>query len=304
MILEMQSAESSDLLDIARWDVGIVGGSLDDRGRASVEFMSKGARTHLVAFRPGLNNVALDERTIQVEEFEDFVGALFPQRILLDATTLSVVEIFICCRAIAVRGGKIGLIYTEPARYFRRRRMQLVHRRDFSLSEEVQPFSAVPGAAVLIGERGATRAVFLLGYEGERLDQAIEQTGLGPNRCHVVLGVPAFRPGWEMDSFANNMRVMRQRGLGAGNVLFAGAQNPAAALGVIEKVHESCTGTQRLLICPIGTKPHGIAAALYAATHSGVGMIFDHPKRRLGRSEQVARWHYFNVAFPPTDNRV
>jgi hypothetical protein len=50
-----------------------------------------------------------------------------------------------------------------------------------------------------------TKTVFLLGYEGQRLAQALEQTDIRPSNCSVVFGVPAFQPGWEMDAYANNV---------------------------------------------------------------------------------------------------
>jgi hypothetical protein len=52
-----------------------------------------------------------------------------------------------------------------------------------------------------------------------------------------------------------------------------------------------------MYIAPIGTKPHGIGAALFAATHEDVGILYDHPRRREGRSSKVGKWHLFNVSF-------
>lgn len=296
MKVSMQSGEVFSDLQPQAWDAGFVGIAVDERGRASIKAVAD-VNSHVLSFRPKALDVLVDGDAIEVEQLEELVAGLGSARILLEATTLGIVEILVCCRAIARRGGRVGLLYTEPAQYFRRRRTQLVHRRDFALSDEVQPFSALPGSAIMLGDRHDTRAVFLVGYEGERLDQAIEQTGVAPEHCHIVFGVPAFQPGWETNSFANNIRVIGTRGLGPRNVMFAGADNPAAALRAIESAYRACSNRQRLLLSPIGTKPHAIAAALFACVHDGVGLVFDHPQRSEGRSEEVGTWHYFDVDF-------
>ena len=77
-------------------------------------------------------------------------------------------------------------------------------------------------------DRSPHRVVFFLGYEGERLDEAFEELEIDPRKSIVVFGVPAFRPGWEMDSFANNVRVVADRGV-QGGIRYCGAENPAAS---------------------------------------------------------------------------
>lgn len=165
------------------------------------------------------------------------------------------------------------------------------------MSDIVEQFSGIPGNAILLRDDVPAKAVFLLGYEGQRLEQALEQTDLRPSNCSVVFGVPAFRPGWEMDAYANNVRVIRERQLSR-NILFAAAQNPAAAYAAIDRVYASCAPHERLVIVPIGTKPHGVGTALFACDHPDVGVLYDHPKRKQKRSEEVGTWHLYTVSNP------
>jgi len=109
-----------------------------------------------------------------------------------------------------------------------------------------------------------------------------------------VFGVPAYKPGWEVHAFANNVRVLEAKRL-SGGVHFCGAENPAGAYEILREIKTSLENDARMVVAPIGTKPNGIGAALFAALHSDVGLLYDHPKKSPGRSEQISRWHLYHV---------
>ena len=69
------------------------------------------------------------------------------------------------------------------------------------------------------------KALFLLGFEGNRLDSALETMQLSMPHCSVLFGIPAFQPGWELDSLANNVGVIEDRSV-SGGILFGGARTP------------------------------------------------------------------------------
>jgi hypothetical protein len=54
-------------------------------------------------------------------------------------------------------------------------------------------------------------------------------------------------------------------------------------------------GDSPFFVAPIGTKPHAIAAALFAGWHDDVGLLYDHPKPRSGRSTRLGKIHLFEV---------
>ena len=76
-----------------------------------------------------------------------------------------------------------------------------------------------------------------------------------------------------MDAFANNVRVIRERDL-RGGVMFCGAENPASAIKVLEDVYKGLQPGEKLLIAPIGTKPCGVGAAMFAVTHPDTGILY------------------------------
>jgi hypothetical protein len=189
----------------------------------------------------------------------------------------------LACRGLRQRGVKaISLLYVEPLDYSAPKD-KLLHRRDFELSEEVPGYIPIPGSTILLEDRRPQRGVFFLGFEERRLDRAMEDHPIVSARASVVFGVPAFQPGWEMDAFANNARVLRDKNI-EGGVHFCGAENPLAAYEVLTQVSQECASGEEMFIAPIGTKPHGIAAALFAAENPGVGIIYDHPRRKQKRS--------------------
>lgn len=298
----MQEGESESELDVSHYDAAIVGRALDDRGRSAVDFLArKSAKVITIEYDPKEFMLDIDGTKLHADDFEDFLISLKSKSIILESTTLGFVEMFLCCRALWNLGAKgISFLYVEPLNYSLREstfhRSKLLHKRDFELSDEVPGYKAIPGATLILTDKVSQRTVFFLGYEERRLDRALEDHQMiQPSSCSVVFGVPAFEPGWEMDAFANNIRVIKERKI-KGGIHFCGAENPASAVEVLNRISRELAPGERLFIGPIGTKPMGIGVALFASTRpNDVGILYDHPKRREKRSSKVARWHLYKA---------
>lgn len=297
MKLGMQRAGDAARLLFSDWDIGVFGEDLDERGQAARDFATKHCeRVVECGYNPDTFALSLDGKKYQADEVVEAFTELGAGKILLEATTLGFAEIYLACRALRSRSpAGISLLYVEPLEYAAARD-QLLHRRDFELSEEVPGYLPVPGATILLEDRRSQRGVFFLGYEERRLDRAMEDHPITPSRTAVVFGVPAFQPGWEMDAFANNARVLHGRHI-SGGVHFCGAQNPLAAYDVLVQVSKEREKGEEMFVAPIGTKPHGIGAALFVAENPGVGILYDHPKRKRKRTSKVSSWHLFDVTF-------
>ena len=297
MEIRMQEAESASELDVTGWDLAVVGDCLDDRGNAAKEYLTQRAdQVVSVKYDEGdfvfyVNGHGYDTENIG-EFFDSFIG----KSIILEATTLGFVEILLSCRTMRdLQFSHVDLMYVEPGDYTSPRRSHLLHKRDFSLSDDVPGYSAIPGATLMLTDKVRQKGVFFLGYEARRLDRALEDYQMiRPSNCCVVFGVPAFRPGWEMDAFANNIRVIRDKNI-IGGVHFCGAENPAAAVDVLEQVFLELGPDERMFVAPIGTKPNGIGVALFISAHPEVRVLYDHPRRKAGRSANVSRWHLYEV---------
>ena len=296
--IEMEKATTARPLSVANWDLAVVGTPIDDRGNAAVVFLEDHSQ-HTVDLSYDADDlqVMIDGMPTDVGRIDEFFGKHKKKRIVLESTTLGFAEVFLCCRAAYQLGIKeVSFLYVEPEDYTRPQKTKTLHKRDFQLSGAVSGFSAIPGGAMIIDHRAPPTAIFFLGYEGRRLDRALNEFSFRTKKCSIVFGVPAFQPGWEMDAFANNIRVIDGNNY-RGTFHFCGAENPKGAYEVIKEVHQTVLANDRLVLAPLGTKPHGIGVAVYAATHPEVGILYDHPERQRGRSTDTFNWHLYVVRF-------
>jgi hypothetical protein len=298
MRIDLQEGSDSSELNFGRADIALVGVAVDERGRDAITW-SNGRRASLktLTYDPEAVTLSIDGKQTQVDGLERLLEPYCQKTILLEATTLGFVEIFLCARALVnLQGSELTLLYVEPWQYLSPRRTQLLHRREFELSQRVPGYLGVPGATLVTTARTNQRAVFFLGYEERRLDVALELEMVRPSDIAVVFGVPAFTPGWEMNAFANNIGVIRDKNV-SGGIYFCGAENPASAYKLLDEIYDSLSPKERLIVGPIGTKPNGIAAALFAAEHKDIGLLYDHPIRSRDRTEKTAGWHLFTARF-------
>lgn len=298
MRIRMQEANDPKGLNIERWGAAMHGQVIDDRGQAAVGFVTKNSDLQIAAsYSSDTFQLAFGSSTSDGEDAVDAIRTHVAGTVVLEATTLGFVEVYLCIKALQqISVTEVSLIYVEPLDYLGLRRSHLLHRREFDLSDEVPGYRPIPGATLITTSRTSQRAVFFLGYEERRLESAFEGQHVNPSDAAVVFGVPAFTPGWEMNSFANNIRVIKSNNIGGG-VFFCGAESPAAAYDVLDEVYDSLGSGERLIIAPIGTKPNGIGVALFAGTHPDVGLLYDHPKRSAKRSKSTTRWHLYNANF-------
>ena len=281
-----------------RWDTVLVGPQVDDRGKRASDCVRAMSRDAIeLSYNPETMQIALGQKTLETDELDGALSAFKEQAIVLETTTLGFVEILLCCRSLMTAGTKkLDMLYMEPGSYRAPKRMNnVLERRDFELSNDIIGFEGIPGTAFDLDGSQRQTVVFTVGYEGGRLDRAFEQLPLNPSRSRIVFGVPAFQPGWEMDAFSNNVRVMRERELGLG-VSFCGAENPLATMQVLEQLYRG-ENQGDFFVATIGTKPHAIGAALFVCKHPDVGVLYDHPRRRPGRSKDCGCCHIFHVEF-------
>jgi hypothetical protein len=274
--------------------LALVGKAIDDRGVRSIAYaQTRTPKSVVVSYDPDQIALVLDGLPSSQDALKELLLSTVGP-VLIEATTLGFVEVFLALRAAKDAGrDTIWILYTEPVAYRVHRRSHVLHRRDFALTTEVRDFAAVPGATLLLDFRETTRGVFFLGYEGERLQQLFEQTNLRPSDCSVVMGVPAFNAGWEMDTFANNVRSIKE--LRVPELLYAAAQSPLSAYTTLERSYAAKADSERLLVGPIGTKPHGIGAATFACDHDDVGLVYDNPVKSQGRTTKYSTWHLFEI---------
>ena len=299
MKILMQEDSAPNKLTFVGWDVSFCGPELDDRCKAAAAFCKDhSTETHRLSYDADEFRLNYDGVQCDAERLAELLAAYVGKRILLEATSLGFVEILLVCKTfLRSTTPHITLVYVEPADYFRPERTQLLSRRDFDLSTNFPGYRAIPTSIFMLSDERPQHVVFFMGYEERRLEVALETFQMIlPNEVSIVFGVPAFKPGWEMNSFANNIRVIKNRRI-SGGFYYCGAESPASAYDVLKKIKNSLSPDQKMFIAPVGTKPNGVGAALFAAVNSDVGILYDHPQKLAKRSENVSNWHLFEVSF-------
>jgi hypothetical protein len=299
MKIRMQYSECSDNLTFESWDISFIGDPIDDRGKKSIEFVIANSKD-VRKFEYNSNDftIILAGSEFYKDDLDNELHSLNELNILIDSTTLSFSEILIITQSLKNVGvNHISILYIEPCDYKKKHRnIPLLNKRDFELSESINGYSAIPGHALLISNEITQKIVFLCGYEAERIDRAFEDSQLNSSNCSCVFGVPAFCPGWEMNTFDNNIPVIKERKI-KGDVHFCGATNPLAIYQTLCNIYESLGDDDQMLVVPLATKPMSIGACLFLVEKpkDRVAVLYDHPKEIKGRALKISNWHLFNI---------
>ena len=295
MFIDLRQAQHPSGLSLQKYALSFCGHALDDRGKTAVNELSKRSATiHTIQYDGRLMALTIDGQPATHPDLRNIVAAATNKPIALETTTLGFVEVLLCSRAALGQTATLDCLYVEPQDYRRSRDPHLLAKRDFELSGEIVGFRGIPGATKMLDDRRAQRYMFFLGYEGARFRRAFtDLETLKGRSSNVIFGIPAFKAGWEMDSIANNVPVMRDEHVSA--VYFCGADNPRAAVEILSTTYDSLQASETMFVAPIGTKPHGIGTALFSAQRPEVGIIYDHPRRSPDRSMSVGQWHLYSV---------
>lgn len=224
-----------------------------------------------------------------------------PQPLYLDITGLSHRTWAPLIRAAQDSEGiDLRVIYLEPAEYLRR--LSVDEQPIYDLSEKFEGLRPLPGFAVLeahVADNGYF--VPMIGFEGSRLEYVLTQSDANLARTFPVVGVPGFRPDYAFFAYQSNRHSLEKDFLHR-RIQFAKANCPFDAFSLLSKIHE-WSGKTFLRIAPIGTKPHALAAVLYALSHPDeVELVYDNPIRARKRTTGQGRVLVYAVsAFMASD---
>jgi hypothetical protein len=282
-------------------DLLFCGDPVDDRGREAVKSLSDLARhTAKLTFDPELNHILVDGNVQSISQIASLcTGA---KRIRIESTTLGLAEILKVIQAARQADiDELEFIYIEPKDYtvVARSAGEFLNPRDFELTDN-RVFRAVHGFAHSRGSNAQECYVFFLGYEASRLVQAFEQPQLQVDHRYAIFGVPPFSPEWETNALGNHVADLRNLGFASNSILYCSANSCREAYLTLWDLYAQL-GHEHLtfVVSPLGTKPHAVAAALFLVETKGspftTALYYDHPKRRVGRSREVRRWHLSTV---------
>lgn len=267
------------------------GDVVDDRGQLSLDL---GPTHHKVSVFYNVQEMTITVagETIGSDICEQVLAPYLDGReIVLEATTLGFAELFCLIRALTSSGKHtFQIIYAEPDGYTKPGRSET-----FDLSETINGYAPIPHAVVDLSSEDVEAGVFFLGYEQERMARALEEYQMISTKLvKVVFGVPAFRAGWELNAIVPHLQTLSEQS--GFEIAYCSANDPGSSFECLERTLRSLSKGARMFIAPIGTKPCGIATAVFACLHPAeTGILFDHPKKKSKRSFGAHVWHKYLV---------
>lgn len=271
--------------------------NLDDRSDWSVEYLKKISKS-IVTVEYSHSNISLkfDDVTVPFKEIKSvsYVG----KRILIDSTSLSFPEILHLFSIFERDNQKFDVIYVQPESYKKDSEEKYINDVEtFSLSDDgigpkqLQPFVNYSNDIFL---------TVCLGFEGHRFGALIQSEEYRISELNYVIGVPAFKPGWENKCLSNNYKMMMDVSAGTNtNYKIAPANDPISIYDSIDRAYISSQYLGKtFFLAPFGTKPAAVAAANFAVNKKKLVVIYDFVKKKKQRSSGTDLVHLWR--FRPT----
>lgn len=294
--------DEEEFKQLPRMDISFTGADdLDDRSEYSAEHSRRlTEQSFRVHYDPATFTLTVGDKEYHANDgdLEDLSRDFKATSIVIDATTLDFAEISLLLYAFShcLRKPKIGFLYVEPKEYVRRYlEAPSVNGVAFDLSTGFD-MSQIPPFVGMLGPKDNVHLIAFLGFEGGRLTRILnDDNGQFIRQVTIVFGIPPFQATWDLEAFMANSRLLQTSDA---EVKFCGANNPKAAYELLIKAHKALTATSRcnrLAVSPFGTKPMAIGAALYCANQRQPRVVFDHPKRKKGRTNGIHCMHWYEV---------
>jgi hypothetical protein len=181
---------------------------------------------------------------------------------------------------------EIKVVYTEPYAY-------KIHRFKSEgvfndLSEKIEGIEPLPGFASIIPDTVDMKFIALLGFEGGRFTHLIENIQPPSDNIIPVVGVPGFRIEYPFVALWGNRLPLVETNSWA-NIKYVEANSLVDVFLLLTKIiHKNKSA--KLILAPIGTKPHAIGAILFAIKYpKQVEIVYDNPKRKTTRTDGIGQ---------------
>ena len=200
-------------------------------------------------------------------------------------------------RSIRERDEPAYCVYVEPNNY--QFSATPTENTIFDLSERIGGIAPLPGFASFFADvDGESLFVPLLGFEGTRFAYALE--AVQPKREDIipVIGVPGFRPEYPFHTYIGNRQNLWETRAWK-NVRYATANCPFSIYNLLVELFEE-DPSRRMIIAPIGTKPHALGAVLYCLDNpANTEILYDHPVRKAKRTQGTSRVCLYDLSRMP-----
>lgn len=200
------------------------------------------------------------------------------KNILLDMSSLDHVLIMFLSKQLIERVTPKSFFaaYIRPIEY-----RQQSGTIGFSLCEQVLAVNSVPG---FTKREGKTQTLCsFLGFEGLRLKSILESVH-GVDKFIPVVAFPSGTPQWYNVTMWNSMDIL-QGGNGASIIRKCFSESVFEA---VDLLHNIITPEEKLVLAPLGTRPHSMACAIFACQHRNSSIVYDYVIESQPRTRGIA----------------
>lgn len=187
------------------------------------------------------------------------------KRILLDLSSLNHVLIMFLAKQFILKTVPRSLFaaYIRPERYNVQKDLL-----GSALSDKIQAVEAVPGFTRR-ESKNQTLCAFL-GFEGIRLNNILEAVH-DVDHFIPIVAFPSGDPHWYKITVWNTMDILQNDY--ADSILFkCQSESVFDAVSLIEKNVDT---SDKVVLAPLGTRPHSLACAIYACIHPNARIVYD-----------------------------
>lgn len=231
---------------------------------------------------------------ILLKEFRDYLQSINieQKKILIDITGMQHGVLFFLTKLLFtdLTPQLIFAAYTEPEKYVSGTSYL---GDDFALTEEILGLNSIPGFARR--DKGQEKVLIaLLGFEGKRLKTLLDEIQPSPKKIIPVVGFPSYMPGWKTVALLSNSNILNSYDC-FGEIQVCDAACPHETYKLLLHFSKANEGKE-LIIAPLGTRPHALGAAMYAALNSNCTLIYDFPVEKGNRTEGVLKTNIYHLS--------
>ena len=233
----------------------------------------------------------IGDRSFSLSDISDFI--LPVGRVLVDATSLALPELIYLFMIFKSHKKEFDVIYAQPNHYSGNRVGGIENIETFELSDDGFGIQQLPP---FVGLTENSTMMIFLGFEGHRVGALLQTEELNTFDATCLLGIPAYKLGWEKTTLANNYKQLETlRSNKNANFEVAGANDPLKTYELIKKNYDAQEyENKRLCLAPLGTKPATLAAAQFAANHEKTIILYDFVQKKERRSLGTDLVHFWS----------
>lgn len=222
---------------------------------------------------------------------KDFQGG----KICIDITTIKQSLLFLLIK-LFVRDVKPSLLfagYTEPTEYKKRKTTAIGDNEEYDLYDRIIGSSkGVPGF-IKSQSQNPILLVAPIGFDSQRLQTIYEN--LKPKKMIPIIGFPSFIPGWNLTAIKMNYMVLRSSN-SVDMIETCEAASPFEIYNLLQEIYHRHISDYDIYISPLGTRPHCLGAALFAARNPSVFLVYDFPLEKKFRSESILKANIYHIS--------